>query len=330
MKKFLLLILAFASLDSGLAQDEARFCEADVWKTATPQDMDLLENPNFWCEEHGLRLIHRAVLASTGVFQAFLEKKPILNIPNRKGRTALMLAAKSRTPLLANIQLLVGAGADPDLQDNRGSTALVLAIARGHLEIVKALVNAGADPNMRDSRDDAALHWAARGGDAEIFQILINAGADPDMQSELGNTALFWAAFRGHSEIFQILVKAGADLNLQNEWGDTVLNWVAATGNLLIVQDLVNVGAGLDLQNESGRTALFRAAFLGHLAIVQFLVNAGADPNLQDDRGDTALFLGGEGRESGNRRSFGQRRSRSELAKRRGRHRPDLGGERRR
>ena len=172
--------------------------------------MDNLENPDFWCEGHGLRLIHRAVLASTDVFRAFLEKKPILNIPDREGRTALVLASKSNTSLLANIKLLVGAGADLNLQSVWGNTALI---------------------------------WAAREGDSEIAQALINAGADPDLQNERGYTALIWAARGGHLEIAQALINAGADLNLQNEWGDTALIEAARKGNKTLVSLLLISGS---------------------------------------------------------------------------------------
>ena len=221
MKKFLILILAFAGLDSGLAGDEARFCEADFWKTATPQDMDLLENPNFWCEEHGLRLIHRAVLASTDVFRAFLEKKPVLNVPDRDGRTALILAARFKASFLANIELLVGAGADLNLQSIWGHTALIWAALRGGSEIVQALISAGANLNLQNKAGDTALIWAALRGDTKVVQSLVEAGADLDLQNQWGDTALIFAAHEGHLEAVQALVKAGADLDSQNQWGET-------------------------------------------------------------------------------------------------------------
>ena len=251
MKKCLLLILAFA-MDSGLAGDETRFCAADFWTTAIPRDVDLLENPNFWCKDSGFRLIHRAVFASTGVFQAFLEKRPVLNIPDREGGTALILAAKSRTPLLANIELLVGAGAELELQDKMGNSALIWAAEREHSEVVEALINAGADPNLQNSRGDFALKFAARRGHAEMVRVLINAGADPNLQTELGITALTWAAVRRYSEIIDALVSAGADLDVQNKVGDTALIWVSALGHSRVVRALVKAGANLNIKKRLG------------------------------------------------------------------------------
>ena len=327
MKKFLFLVLAFASLDSGLAGDKARFCASDFWTTATPEDMDLLKDPDFWCEGHGLRLIHRAVLARTGVFRAFLEKKPILNIPDQEGSTALILAASSKTPRIVNIRLLVGAGAGLDLQNKWGNTALIWAVYRGHSEIAQALVSAGANLNLQNERGDTALILAVRQGHPEIARALIKVGANPDLQNERGDTALIWAAIGGHSEIAQVLVSAGANLNLQNEWGNTALIWAAYLGHPEIAQVLVGVGADLNLQSKKGDTALIWAAMGGHSEIAQVLVGAGADLNLQNKWGQHRFDLGGDKRAFGNRPSFDQGRSRPELAKQKRRHRPPLGGE---
>ena len=52
---------------------------------------------------------------------------------------------------------LAEAGADLNLTDPDGTTALVLAIINGHFDLARMLVEKGADPNVADTRDGGAV-----------------------------------------------------------------------------------------------------------------------------------------------------------------------------
>lgn len=55
---------------------------------------------------------------------------------------------------LGNIEmcrLLIGGGADPDLPDNQGETALHKASSSAYLEIIELLLSFGANPMIRDT-----------------------------------------------------------------------------------------------------------------------------------------------------------------------------------
>jgi ankyrin repeat protein len=60
----------------------------------------------------------------------------------------------------ATVGLLLATGARPDLADNRGRTALMIAAGRGHPEVVKLLLAAGADPKLRDKDGKTAADLA--------------------------------------------------------------------------------------------------------------------------------------------------------------------------
>ena len=54
------------------------------------------------------------------------------------------------------VRLLLRAGADPNLAEGEGVTALTISAENGHLEIVQLLLAAGADKNFKTPRGTAA------------------------------------------------------------------------------------------------------------------------------------------------------------------------------
>jgi ankyrin repeat protein len=83
-------------------------------------------------------------------------------------------------PHAKTVNLLLEAGANPDLADNaEGFTALMYAAAEGQLEVVRALLGHGANATLRDKDGDTARDFAARNGHTEIARRLGNSLDSP-------------------------------------------------------------------------------------------------------------------------------------------------------
>ena len=65
-----------------------------------------------------------------------------------------------------------------DVDEGEEKTALIAAIASGHVEVVKALLKAGAEVNPTAWDDPVPLVVAAKHGQIEIVHALISAGAE--------------------------------------------------------------------------------------------------------------------------------------------------------
>ncbi|WP_148713735.1 ankyrin repeat domain-containing protein [Chitinolyticbacter meiyuanensis] len=87
-------------------------------------------------------------------------------------------AARYDRPAL--IEQLLAAGADIDLENAVGETALLVAIKRGASDSAATLLLAGARFTTVDEEGRTPLFWAVAGDDVAIASLLLKLGADPD------------------------------------------------------------------------------------------------------------------------------------------------------
>jgi hypothetical protein len=112
-----------------------------------------------------------------------------------------------------------------------GDTALHIASAGYHTEIVRKLLRAGADVHARNRRGQQALHAAAVGSpgsqmwnpaaQAATIVCLIEAGADPNAIDMDGVAPLHRAVRTRSAEAVRTLLAHGADPALKNKSGST-------------------------------------------------------------------------------------------------------------
>lgn len=72
--------------------------------------------------------------------------------------------------------------------DTQGCPSLVMAVYRGGVEHVLALIHAGADPNLRDAYGRTALHHAALLGDVDLMGKMEDLGGDVRLADREGDT----------------------------------------------------------------------------------------------------------------------------------------------
>jgi truncated hemoglobin YjbI len=129
------------------------------------------------------------------------------------GRTLLHAAAASGS--LAAVELLLRAGASPQVCDSLGHTplySLANECLQGGADVVHALVRAGARIDAADGVKRATpLHMAARRGNAEITAALLDNGADIEARDSLGDTPLRRAVNCRQPGVAQLLLQRGAD-----------------------------------------------------------------------------------------------------------------------
>lgn len=144
--------------------------------------------------------------------------------PNNKSMIKLLYEAgadinfvnDSTSPLTAaalnscfdNMNYLIQLGADVNLQDQNGSTTLMLLSQFERIDSAKLLIENGADVNIQDNKGMTVLMYACYYGNRNYAKFLIENGAKINIQDNIGNTALTYAKSR-NQELSKILLKCG-------------------------------------------------------------------------------------------------------------------------
>lgn len=189
------------------------------------------------------------------------------------------------------INAFFDAGINPNAQDEaNGRTALIGAAAGGDLEVVNVLVQRGADVNVKDKKGYTALFHATEAMYYDVALVIMNQPSlDANARGLNGSTALINYVWRDRKDAVEKLLERGADVNAQDADGDTALHGVAENGNLEILNLLLDKGANPNVKNRLGGTPLMWAAVFGNETVAVRLLERGADASLKDADGMTAL-----------------------------------------
>lgn len=158
------------------------------------------------------------------------------------------------------------------VKDEDERTALHLACAAGHQEVVQYLISKKADVNHTDEEGWSPLHSCASKGDDALVGLLLETKANPNAVTSSKATALHYAASKGHLSVVQLLIEGGASKNPRDKSGSTPLLKAAALDRLETAKLLLNAAADVTLQDKSGDNALHVAINGQHLGMFEFLL----------------------------------------------------------
>jgi ankyrin repeat protein len=138
-------------------------------------------DPLSQCEEKVDLLLPGSDVNNLNTFAGKVKNGPI----SLTHMNALMFAAPACGPTV--VSKLVKAGAHVNEQDVKQLTALMRAVSTDTVDLptVKVLLAAGADVNLKDQNGETALDWARKYGNPEVEKVLIAAGGthgDPKVE----------------------------------------------------------------------------------------------------------------------------------------------------
>jgi uncharacterized protein len=255
-----------------------------------------------------LLLKHGAAVEARSLVNDFTRQvtaEPRMQARPAGGFTPLLYAA--RAGCLECAQLLIKAGADPNLGDPDGVSPLLESILNLNFDIAASLIKHGVDVDHWDTWGRSPLYAAVdldtlpvggradrpsldRTSSLQMIKMLLVAGANPNLQLKLFPPYRSLRDDRGADSILSV--------------GATPLLRAAKAGDLPAIQLLLAYGANVELPTATGISPLLAASGIGSTALdtrgryktqteaigaVQALLDKGADVNETDRSGQTAL-----------------------------------------
>ena len=203
-----------------------------------------------------------------------------VNLPDENGNTALIEVSKnpkedfsamvSKTISAVKVidgkeypcdtakthaQILITSGADINIKNNKGNTALIEAALNDNYYMVKFLLDNGADVNTLPN--DTSLIIACENNDFDKVKSLIEKGANVNYKTRHDKqTPLMFACENGSFEIVKLLIEKGANINVKDgnyeqtplffAWHGKTYQEKKTKEQMDIIKFLISKGANVD------------------------------------------------------------------------------------
>ena len=268
------------------------------------------------------------------VARQLLDRGADINLVSSRGRTALLEAViQDQTEVVEMLLERQNLNINAVNTKEHNRTALMLAACLGQSEIVDSLLTHGAQPNLQDEDGYTALWLAVNAQEEDTVKVLlenskVDGRIDIDLADRIGRTPFIVAAMKNNCDIVELLHKHHANPSIKDkqgrgnaiiraidhrsknvvEWmldhleeaviqcsdddGRGVLHAASFSGNTDMV-DLLAEDERIDInkQDNYGRTPLHAASEEGHLKIVETLIDYDADVAIKDDFDRTPLTI---------------------------------------
>lgn len=192
--------------------------------------------------------------------------------------TKLLFSAVNKNNIGA-VQGLLDKGADINgaLTDS-GMTPLMLAIFQRHNEITRYMILRGANLDVIDWDGRTALHIAAQNTDVRIMEMLMAYGAKQDVKDKSGHLPADYLPEGVRAHIMTSYGVGSQQLN------DTFINFVKA-GSVSDATVTLGKGADVNAKDSNGETPLFIATKANDTNMASMLLSRGANPLAKDSNG---------------------------------------------
>ena len=250
----------------------------------------------------GLAPIHIATeIGYDDIVPMLIEKGVDLNITSNNG-TALRIAI-SHLPFRVDTWMDYVNGGDGLMGDSMKRHK----DNRAYVKIFKMLIDAGADVNIQDKNGDTAINYFCGVVSSEymcyranlienldefVVEYLIDHGADIDIANKKGNTPLYSNIIQNNNQnVTYMLLEKCSDIDFENSDGDTALCLALSNSHDIIIKKMFDKTKNINYVDKDGNTYLHLALKEKRdLSIITELIEKNVDINSINNEGDSVLM----------------------------------------
>mmetsp|Transcript_7317 Transcript_7317/g.22471 ORF Transcript_7317/g.22471 Transcript_7317/m.22471 type:complete len:1596 (+) Transcript_7317:2925-7712(+) len=187
------------------------------------------------------------------------------------------------------VKLLSKKGADPNIQDSSGWTALHCAAKAGHLRICEFLLQIREiDVSILTIEKTSVLHYLVRKSVSEesrdmylrVLKGVLDAGLDHSIRNAHGEAAIHSAVLGGNRDAIEFLLANGADPDCLTSYGETPLHYAIRSMNKDTLELLFQYDPNPNIKSENDQTPLDVATEYKATELIEILENHSKKPRV--------------------------------------------------
>lgn len=240
----------------------------------------------------GITLLALACLDdNNAMVQELMKFLPNINIKTKNGHSAATFAISNNN--LNNLKILIEKNDKFDFNDTKIIESSLLAIIRGHEDLVQYLIDKGLDSAACDRKNNNVLMYACRYGLTKICLSSTLKVLNINAKNSNRDTALLIAVENNRNDCVDILIAANAQINIQNKHGVSPLMIAIRNNNHEITKKIIDQkNLIINAQDNNGHNALMDAVMSNDLTTTYTLLKKPEiDIELVNKHNQSALML---------------------------------------
>jgi ankyrin repeat protein len=205
------------------------------------------------------------------------------------------------------IKYFLAKGVDANKADKNGNTPLIAAASAKETAVLEQLLPLVKNINTQNNKGESALTIAVKSGTPEAITLLLSKGADVNVKDKDGNNLGFYLVQSYRSQAgpdakqdsfdakAKLLQEKGLNLAAAQKDGNTLYHLALTKNDAALLKKITALNVDVNAKNKDGLTALHRAAMISKDdAILKYLVSIGAKKDVSTEFGESAYALAKE------------------------------------
>ena len=182
------------------------------------------------------------------------------------------------------------AALDQGASPNEGWVSLHQTVVDGRMDALELLIEYGADLEMQDGDGETALMRACTTGAltsgerVKFLECLISHGANVNHTNNKDETPLLHSILDDNLDVVSCLLRHGANPKAASRWTDVTA--LHRARSLSVAEALLSSAAEIETIDNMGQTPLLSVQSVD---VAMYLIRAGANPNARKPDGDSVF-----------------------------------------